>query len=294
MPHQWQAEIHDSTAARRPNADFDALRMYFHEVRQRPLLTGAEEAAVVRRVARGEAAAKRRLIEANLRLVISIAGRYRSQGLPFLDLIQEGNGGLLRAAEKFDWRKGCRFSSYAVWWITQGITRAIENTGRTIRLPVSLTTAAKRVERARQTLRDRLGREPSAPEVARASGVPLARIPIVMNAPAACVSLDAPSDVAGEASLVDTLEDEHTAPPERALLAGARRDALDGLLAELAPRDREMLSLRFGLAGVRPRTLAELGARYGLSAERVRQLQSHALRRLSRTAHGHLAEALMD
>ena len=258
----------------------DALQLFLREIGRHPLLTAAEEVELSKRIERGDMAAKRRMIECNLRLVVSIAKNYRNQGLPFLDLIQEGMFGLIRAVEKFEWRRGLKFSTYATWWIRQAVARAIADKARTIRVPVHVVERMQKMQRAERYLFTSLGREPTLAEIAEEAGLPLQQAVEVKGAARASTSLDQPigeQDDAVFGDLVagdDPLPDEET---ERRL----QKEALERALASLPERDRQVLELRYGLRGEEPHTLEHIGRRLGLTRERVRQIEVESLGRLA-------------
>ena len=262
-------------------ASSDPVRVYLREIGRFPLLTAEEEVELAKRVEKGDEEARRRLIQANLRLVVSIAKRYTGRGLSFLDLIQEGNIGLMRAVEKFDWRRGYKFSTYATWWIRQGVTRAIADQARTIRIPVHMVETINKYKRVARELEQRLGREPEPEEVAAAMedlSVEKARqIVKIRRKPA---SIEALVGEDGDSRLKDFLPDEETISPEdlasHSLLKSKIREVLDSL----EPRERKVLELRFGLKGDRPKTLEEVGKVFNVTRERVRQIEAKALRRL--------------
>jgi RNA polymerase primary sigma factor len=253
----------------------DALQLFLNEISRHPLLTAREEIALAKRVEMGDAAAKERMINANLRLVVSIAKRYRGQGLALLDLIQEGVLGLIRAVEKFDWRRGHKFSTYATWWIRQAVARGLANQARDIRLPVHVVEEEKKIARAERTLLTRLGREPTSDEIAEQSGLERSRVEAVRQAPRAITSLDKPIGEGDETSLgeiigyeEDTLEDLHMS---------LRAEALTTLVATLPERHREVLTYRYGLGDAEPETLRAIGERLHITPERVRQIELESL-----------------
>jgi RNA polymerase primary sigma factor len=258
----------------------DALQLFLREAGKHELLTAAQEVELAKRIERGDPAAKQQMIQSNLRLVVSIAKNYRNQGLPFLDLIQEGTLGLIRAVEKFDWRRGFKFSTYATWWIRQAVARALADKARTIRMPVHIVERMQKLNRAERTLWTRLGREPTLEEVADEAAITLQQAIEVRAAARASASLDAPVGDADEAVLGDFVAGEEPLPEESVELE-LRSRALFQALAGLAPRDRQVLVLRYGIGGTEPRTLEEIGRELGLTRERVRQIELDSLRRLA-------------
>jgi RNA polymerase primary sigma factor len=270
-----------------PGADTqDPLKLYVRQIGDGPLLTAAEERELARRKDLGDEAAKRRLIEANLRLVMSIARNYANAGVPLLDLIQEGNLGLIRAVEKFDGSRGFKLSTYATWWIRQAITRAIADQGRTIRLPVHVVDQVRRVTRARRLLTQRLGREPVIEEIATEAGFEPARVTELLELVEDPVSLETPVGD-GDSLYGDLLEDLKAAQPESATAERLRETEVSEALAALGPRMRQVIELRYGLgAGGKPRSLEEVGRLLGVTRERVRQLEASAFRELQARAPG--------
>jgi RNA polymerase primary sigma factor len=263
-------------------ATTDALQLFLNEAGRYPLLTAAEEIELAKRVERGDKEAKDRMINSNLRLVISIAKRYQGHELPLLDLIQEGIIGLIRAVEKFDWRKGFKFSTYATWWIRQAVQRGVANKSRTIRIPVHISEREQRLRRAERELRAKLGRDPDEKEVAKAAKLPLKQVREVRAAARAVTSLDRPLGDEGDATFGDLVAKEHAPPPEEEVRVTLGRDALHRAVAELPDREREVVKLRFGLNGdTDPASLEEIGRRLGLTRERVRQIEAEALERLA-------------
>ena len=261
----------------------DPLKLYVRQIGDGPLLTPSEERELARRKDEGDEDAKRRLIEANLRLVMSITRNFMNAGVPLLDLIQEGNLGLIRAVEKFDYRMGYKLSTYATWWIRQAVTRAIADQGRTIRLPVHVVEQVRRVMRARRLLTQKLNREPTAEELSAESGLPLKRVNELLELVEDPVSLETPVGD-GDSMYGDMLEDVNAEQPHVALADHLRGSELAEALERLSERMRRVLELRFGLAGEHPRTLEEVGVELGVTRERVRQLEARALRELQATA----------
>jgi RNA polymerase primary sigma factor len=258
----------------------DALNLFLREVGRRQLLTAAQEVELAKRLERGDLDAKRRMIESNLRLVVSIAKNYRNQGLPFLDLIQEGTLGLIRAVEKFDWRLGYKFSTYATWWIRQAAARALADQARTIRLPVHIVERLQKMKRAERTLWTRLGREPALEEIAEEANLPLPQAHEVRAAARASTSLDQPVGEQEDAAFGDFVAGDDPLPEEKADVS-LRKQALSQALAALPDRDRQVLALRYGLGGVEAKTLDDVGLRLGLSRERIRQIERDSLKRLA-------------
>ena len=258
----------------------DALKLFLREVGRHPLLTAAQEVELAKRLERGDLGAKQQMIESNLRLVVSIAKNYRHQGLPFLDLIQEGTLGLIRAVEKFDWRRGYKFSTYATWWIRQAAARALADNARTIRLPVHIVERLQKMKRAERTLWTQLGREPALEEIAEEANLPLQQAHEVRAAARASASLDQPVGEQEDALLGDFLAGDDPLPEEKADVS-LRRRALSQALAVLPDRDRQVLALRYGLGGAEAKTLDDVGLRLGLSRERIRQIERDSLRLLA-------------
>jgi RNA polymerase primary sigma factor len=258
----------------------DALQLFLREAGRHTLLTAAQEVSLAKRIERGDLDAKQVMIQANLRLVISIAKNYRNQGLPFLDLIQEGTLGLIRAVEKFDWRRGFKFSTYATWWIRQAVARALADKARTIRMPVHIVERLQKMNRAERTLWTTLGREPTIEEIADEANLTVQQVNEVRAAARASSSLDAPVGDTDDAVLGDFVAAEEMLPEEKVELA-LRSQALQAALGTLPERELEVVTLRYGLGGTEPKTLEEIGRRLGLTRERVRQIELDSLRRLA-------------
>jgi RNA polymerase primary sigma factor len=261
----------------------DPLKLYVRQIGDGRLLTAAEERELARRKDLGDEAAKRRLIESNLRLVMSITRNYTKAGVPLLDLIQEGNLGLIRAVEKFDYKMGYKLSTYATWWIRQAVTRALADQGRTIRLPVHVAEQVRRAQRSRRQLAQKLNRDPSAEEIAKESGFTPERVNELFDLIEDPVSLETPVGD-GESMYADLIQDDRSAAPEEETAENARSAELAEALERLNPRMRHVLQRRFGLDGERPQTLEEVGTDLGITRERVRQLETRALRELRTVA----------
>jgi RNA polymerase primary sigma factor len=261
----------------------DPLKLYVRQMRGGRLLTAGEERELARRKDEGDEWAKQRLIECNLRLVMSITRRYVNSGVPLLDLIQEGNLGLMRAVEKFDYRRGFKLSTYATWWIRQAVTRAIADQGRTIRLPVHVVDQVRKVTRARRVLAQKLNRDPLPAEIAAESGLSVERVHELLDLVEDPVSLETPVGE-GDSMYGDMLEDANAERPDVALSELLRGTELEAALGRLSDRSRSVLELRFGLTGDKPSTLEEVGAELGVTRERVRQLETRALRELGTVA----------
>jgi RNA polymerase primary sigma factor len=258
----------------------DALQLFLREAGRHRLLTAAQEVELAKKIERGDLGAKQEMIESNLRLVVSIAKNYRNQGLPFLDLIQEGTLGLIRAVEKFDWRRGFKFSTYATWWIRQAVARALADKARTIRMPVHVVERLQKMNRAERTLWTQLGREPTLEEIADEAAISLQQALEVRAAARASTSLDAPVGEDEDAVLGDFVSGDEPLPDEKVELH-LRSQALRQALCSLPERERSVLQLRYGLGGDEPKTLEEIGRRLGLTRERVRQIELESLRRLA-------------
>jgi RNA polymerase primary sigma factor len=263
-----------------PETTTDALQLFLREAGRHHLLTAAQEVELAKKIERGDVEAKQRMIQSNLRLVVSIAKNYRNQGLPFLDLIQEGTLGLIRAVEKFDWRRGFKFSTYATWWIRQAVARALADKARTIRMPVHIVERLQKMNRAERTLWTQLGREPSLEEIAEEASLPIEQAREVKAAARASASLDQPVGEQDDAVFGDFVAGDEPLPEERVELS-LRSQALMLALHALPERERQVLVLRYGLIDEEPRTLEEIGKRLSLTRERVRQIELESLRRLA-------------
>jgi RNA polymerase primary sigma factor len=261
-------------------ATTDALQLFLNEIRRYPLLTAQEEVEISKRIEQGDLEAKERMINSNLRLVVSIAKKYQGQELSLLDLIQEGIFGLIRASEKFDWRKGYKFSTYATFWIRQAIQRGLANKARTIRIPVHIGQRERKIVRAERDLSARLGREPTDDEIAAHAELPLDQVEEVRDAARTVTSLDRPVGEEGDTALGDLLEGG-SPPVDQEVEVSLSEQLLRQTIEELPETERDVITLRFGLTGDDPQPLRETGRRLGLSAERVRQIESRALKRLA-------------
>ena len=258
----------------------DPVKMYLKDIGRVPLLSSDDEIELARKMQDGDEEAKRRLSEANLRLVVSIAKRYVGRGMLFLDLIQEGNLGLMKAVEKFDYQKGFKFSTYATWWIRQSITRAIADQARTIRIPVHMVETINKLTRVSRMLLQENGREPSPEEIAEAMGVEVSKVREIQKIAQDPVSLETPIGEEEDSQLGDFLEDKDLPSPEEAAASQILREQLDEMLDDLTDREREVLRLRFGLEDGHAHTLEEVGRRFGVTRERIRQIEAKALRKL--------------
>ena len=258
----------------------DPVRMYLKEIGKVPLLTPEEEVELAKRMAEGDEVAKHRMTEANLRLVVSIAKRYVGRGMLFLDLIQEGNLGLIKAVEKFDHTKGYKFSTYATWWIRQAITRAIADQARTIRIPVHMVETINKTIRVSRQLLQELGHDPSAEEIAAEMGMPVDKVRDILKIAQEPVSLETPIGEEEDSHLGDFIPDEEASEPSEAASFSLLREQLEEVLDTLAPREKKVLELRFGIVDGRTRTLEEVGKEFNVTRERIRQIEAKALRKL--------------
>jgi RNA polymerase primary sigma factor len=258
----------------------DSLRLYLRSIGRVHLLTAEQEVQLARRIERGDMLAKQQMIEANLRLVVSIAKSYLGRGLTFLDLIQEGSMGLIRAVEKFDYRRGYKFSTYATWWIRQAVTRAIADKGRTIRIPVHMVEKLNKVAHVERQLVQQLGREPTPEEIASELETTVREVRDVLRLAQQPISLEKPIGEEEESELGDFVEDQTAESPFELAAERLRRENLRRALASLPEREREVIELRFGLTGERPYTLEEVGRAFNVTRERIRQIESHTLKKL--------------
>jgi RNA polymerase primary sigma factor len=277
------AEIAGAAAevARKPDTTTDSLQLFLKDIGRVRLLTAEQEVDLAKRIERGDLAAKQKLVESNLRLVVSIAKHYRNQGVPFLDVIQEGTLGLVRAAEKFDHRQGYRFSTYATWWIRQAITRALADKARTIRIPVGMVEKLNRILRAERHLAMQLGREPTPRELAKVTGLDPAEMGSIKLTAQAPISLEKPIGDEEDSELGQLIVDERAESPYERAAEILTSDALHRALGSLSDRRRRVLELRYGLDGDRPRTFDEIAATLNVTRERIRQIEADALRRLA-------------
>jgi RNA polymerase primary sigma factor len=258
----------------------DTLQLFLKDIGRVDLLTAAQEVELAKRIERGDHAAKQAMVEANIRLVVSIAKKYRNQGLPFLDLIQEGTIGLVRAAEKFDYRKGFKFSTYATWWIRQAVARALADKARTIRMPVHVVEKLNKIIRAERKLRAELSREPSAAEVAKELDLTTEEVEQIRRSAQAPVSLEKPVGDEEESEFGHFLTDETALLPDEEAEVTLRKETLQRLLGQLSQRERRVLELRYGLDGEHPRTLDEVGRTFNVTRERIRQIENQSLKKL--------------
>ena len=258
----------------------DSLQLFLKDVGKVDLLTAAQEVELAKRIERGDHRAKQEMVEANLRLVVSIAKKYRNQGLPFLDLIQEGTIGLVRAAEKFDHRKGFKFSTYATWWIRQAVARALADKARTIRMPVHIVEKLNKIVRTERKLRAELGREPYAWEIGDELELDAAEVESIRRSSQPPVSLEKPVGDDEESEFGHFLTDENEALPDEVAEVELRKAALRRVLSSLSPRERRVLELRYGLDGEHPRTLDEVGRTFNVTRERIRQIENQSLKKL--------------
>jgi RNA polymerase primary sigma factor len=272
----------------------DPVRMYLKEIGRVPLLTAEEEIELAKRMEQGDEEAKKKLAEANLRLVVSIAKRYVGRGMLFLDLIQEGNLGLIKAVEKFDYGKGFKFSTYATWWIRQAITRAIADQARTIRIPVHMVETINKLIRVSRQLLQELGRDPTPEEIAAAMEIPVERVREIQKVAQEPVSLETPIGEEEDSHLGDFIEDEDAPAPAEAASYILLKEQLESVLDTLTPREEKVLRLRFGLDDGRSRTLEEVGQEFGVTRERIRQIEAKALRKLRHPSRSRKLKDYLD
>jgi RNA polymerase primary sigma factor len=287
-----QAEARKANAAgtavtpKKPEIDLtvepslDSLRLYLRSIGRVPLLTAEQEVSLAKRIERGDMSAKQHMVEANLRLVVSIAKGYLGRGLTFLDLIQEGSLGLIRAVEKFDYRRGYKFSTYATWWIRQAVTRAIADKGRTIRIPVHMVEKLNKVVHVERQLVQSLGREPTPEEIAHELECSSREVRDILRMSQQPISLEKPIGEEEESELGDFVEDQTAESPYELAAENLRRDNVHRALQALPKREREVIEMRFGLTGGRPRTLEEVGRAFNVTRERIRQIENHTLKKL--------------
>jgi RNA polymerase primary sigma factor len=275
-----------------PDPTLDSLQQFLDGIAETPLLTAEEELELAKRIERGDLEAKDHMTRANLRLVVSIAKRYRNQGLPFLDLIQEGTVGLIRAVEKFDYRKGFKFSTYATWWIRQAISRGIADKARTVRIPIHIDNILKKLDGAQRKLESIGDRDPTVEEIAQLAGVDPEEADVIMRAAQPLVSLDKPVGTDSDAAeFGDLIPDEATQSPFDAAMESLTHERLYAVLEHLPYRERRILVLRYGLGGEEPQTVDKVAKMFAITRERVRQVEEAALRKLSTLAE---AQALRD
>lgn len=277
--YEKTAEESENSFTERGNAE-DPVRMYLKEIGRIPLLSSEEEIELAKRMEEGDEEAKKKLSEANLRLTVSIAKRYSGRGMQFLDLIQEGNLGLIKAVEKFDYRKGYKFSTYATWWIRQSITRAIADQARTIRIPVHMVETMNRVNRTSRRLLQEYGREPTPEEIAEAMNLPVERVLEISKISQEPVSLETPIGEEEDSHLGDFIQDEHIPVPADEAAHTLFREQLEKVMDTLSEREQKVLALRFGLEDGKPHTLEEVGREFQVTRERIRQIEAKALRKL--------------
>jgi RNA polymerase primary sigma factor len=268
----------------RPDMTTDSLQLFLKDIGKVRLLTAQEEVDLAKRIERGDLDAKQKMVESNLRLVVSIAKNYRNQGLPFLDLIQEGTLGLVRAAEKFDYRKGFKFSTYATWWIRQAIARALADKARTIRIPVHVVEKLNKIGRAERKLVTELGREPTSEEIAAVTGIDPEEVGAIKRSAQAPISLEKPVGDEEESEFGQFIADERAESPYDRAVDNLTKEALREALENLSYRERRVLELRYGLGGEHPRTLDEVGRTFNVTRERIRQIENQSLKKLQSLA----------
>jgi len=281
-------EVHDASNVR------DPIKMYLREIGKIPLLTPRQERELARRAQMGDKKAREKLIVSNLRLVVSIAKRYMGRGLSFLDLIQEGNIGLLKAVEKFDWRKGYKFSTYATWWIRQAITRAIADHARTIRIPVHMVETINKVNKLRREYYQKYGEEPSIEELAKMLGKPPEKVKEILEASKETISLESPIGEDEDSSIEDFVADESIPSPKKEAMRMLMREELEKVLKTLSPREAMVLRMRYGLLDGKPKTLEEVGQYFNVTRERIRQIEVKALRKLRHPSRSKYLKSLLS
>ena len=289
-----EEEMNETEAMADTFSTDDPVRMYLKEIGRVPLLTAEEEVALAKRMEAGDEEAQKRLAEANLRLVVSIAKRYVGRGMLFLDLIQEGNLGLIKAVEKFDYNKGYKFSTYATWWIRQAITRAIADQARTIRIPVHMVETINKLIRVSRQLLQQLGREPTPEEIAKEMEIGVDRVREIMKIAQEPVSLETPIGEEEDSHLGDFIEDQDAPAPADAASFMLLKEQLEDVLDTLTPREEKVLRLRFGLDDGRARTLEEVGQNFGVTRERIRQIEAKALRKLRHPSRSRKLKDFLD
>jgi RNA polymerase primary sigma factor len=275
-----EAEEEEQPAEQAREVSTDALQLFLKDIGKVDLLTAAQEVELAKRIERGDHGAKQEMVEANLRLVVSIAKKYRNQGLPFLDLIQEGTIGLVRAAEKFDYRKGFKFSTYATWWIRQAVARALADKARTIRMPVHVVEKLNKIVRSERKLRAELGREPTAIEIGRDLDLTGEEVEHIRRSAQTPVSLEKPVGDEDESEFGHFITDENLPLPDEEAEITMRKETLRKILGTLSSRERQVLELRYGLDGQHPRTLDEVGRTFNVTRERIRQIENQSLKKL--------------
>jgi RNA polymerase primary sigma factor len=275
-----EAEEEEPPAEQVREVSTDALQLFLKDIGKVDLLTAAQEVELAKRIERGDHGAKQEMVEANLRLVVSIAKKYRNQGLPFLDLIQEGTIGLVRAAEKFDYRKGFKFSTYATWWIRQAVARALADKARTIRMPVHVVEKLNKIVRSERKLRAELGREPTAVEIGRDLDLTGEEVEHIRRSAQTPVSLEKPVGDEDESEFGHFITDENLPLPDEEAEITMRKETLRKILGTLSSRERQVLELRYGLDGQHPRTLDEVGRTFNVTRERIRQIENQSLKKL--------------